>query len=827
VYELRVKFRYKNNNNYISHNRTIWSNTDAYMLSQCKNQIIFFRCRFFNRIQVSPKKAFEGTHRRHGNSFSSLTLSGFPFEYDYRPIGERKIMRPHKWIFFVVAIVLTTAKPARCLDDTVWTPSRVYGSYNLVSSAFSTWLIATGSTDGTVTVWDYETRKAVRSLVGHTGAVGTIALSSNEYYIVSGSKDSTAILWDGNTFQKIATIRFDSEVDAAIFTPNNLSIIFATRTGIIKWDIKKRAIEWRYNSNNVWYFHIAISPDDSCIAVGGQHPDAVLLSGATGEKIRELSGNGGEITSLAFSPYNSTILSCGSDTSMVQWDVSTGKVNKKYSAGGKKVVCAVYSPDGNSIFSGSEDNLVRRWNPRTGEVVWTYSGPPTGIVSVAFSLNGLEMYAGSQDHNYHIWDAQKGWNNYNFYGLHDMVTSLAFSPDGRTIVTGSEIGGASLLEVSTGALLKLFPSGVTRSVAYSHDGEKVLTGGGKDSTLSLWNVNTGELIKTLSTRKDRVEAVAFSPDDGKALLAADGNIAYLWDLAADSCLRIFWQSSRILSLAFSPDGNKILTGADTTARIWDANTGKLLKFLSCAEKTVLIVDYSPDGAKVLGGFQDGTVCVWDANLGTIERTFSTGTTMIRSAKFSPDGTKILASDDRGASLWEVATGRQLRVLAGLKRIYSTPNYTSMWDNPVEIIMTANPMTSVAFSPDGAKVLTAEKRDFTLWLWDIADLVAVKSQSPQNGLQNSMVSQIQFLGFNNSVLLFSAQSSTDAPSATSELRIVNPSGATVAIVAPACVSMGGHLVFFTPRSLGNGLYLYQLTNKNTRSVIKDGVFIKVH
>ena len=117
---------------------------------------------------------------------------------------------------------------------------------------------------------------------------------------------------------------------------------------------------------------------------------------------------------------------------------------------------------------------------------------------------------------------------------------------------------------------------LSSNVACSPDGTKFLTGSG-DGKLRLFDLGTGDLIRTFTGHTGAVRAVAFSPDGSKLLSGAGylDNTAKLWDAATGAELRTFaghtWYVS---SVAFSPDGTKVLTGSsDNTAKLWDAATG--------------------------------------------------------------------------------------------------------------------------------------------------------------------------------------------------------------------------------------------------------------
>ena len=73
-----------------------------------------------------------------------------------------------------------------------------------------------------------------------------------------------------------------------------------------------------------------------------------------------------------------------------------------------------------------------------------------------------------------------------------------------------------------------------------------------------------------------------------------------------------------------------------------------------------ITAVSPDGTKMLTGSSDGKTRLWDMETGKVIRTFSGHSAYVTSVAFSPDGSKILTgSYDKTARLWDVATGDSL------------------------------------------------------------------------------------------------------------------------------------------------------------------------
>jgi WD40 repeat protein len=199
----------------------------------------------------------------------------------------------------------------------------------------------------------------------------------------------------------------------------------------------------------------------------------------------------------------------------------------------------------------------------------------------------------------------------------------------------------------------------------------------------------------------------------------------------------------VTSAGFSPDGKRVAAASDDrSARVWEIAT------LKGHESSVCTAAFSPDGKRVVTTSTDNTARVWDAETGRELTTFKnddrfandntvdntarlTEAETVRaivalkghegpvgSVAFSPDGKRVVtASADSTARLWDAETGREIATLKGHEES----------------------VNRAAFSPDGRRVVTASA-DSTARLWDAETgrEIAVAALSGHSGSVNSAV-----------------------------------------------------------------------------------------
>ncbi len=312
------------------------------------------------------------------------------------------------------------------------------GKYVLISSPFRAqmWLADSG-------------HRSITNIQS-PGLFRSAVLSPDGGMIAIGSSDRTVCLWDARTGETVGeALPHASTVNAVRFSPDGGKLASACADGTVwVWDVRLRRVLFETRKKAWPLSFLEFSPDGQVIVSGDERGGTSAWSAQTGEWFSDGPAHKSFLTSIRFSPDSQRIVTASQDGTARIWAARTGQeFGEPFRHSRGHIYWAEFSANGKLVATAGQDQSAHIWDAQTGKLLarMQHAGR---VLMARFSPDGRRIATASEDKTARLWDAGTGYPLSEPLRHESAVVSIEFSPDGRRLIAVDEgSGNARIWEV--------------------------------------------------------------------------------------------------------------------------------------------------------------------------------------------------------------------------------------------------------------------------------------------------------------------------------------------------------------------------------------------
>jgi WD40 repeat protein/transcriptional regulator with XRE-family HTH domain len=544
-------------------------------------------------------------------------------------------------------------------------------------------LLASGSTDGSVKLWDVKSGATLWS-GGHSGAI-CLAFASDGGLLASGGLDATVRLWDTKLGTPIQEVPHAGPVSALAWHPvwgtgNPDGHLLATgdAAGTLRlWEFGPSRPATCVESlvgHSSWVWGLAFAPDESLLASASWDGSVKLWELGEAGRLRlrqRLLGHTQQVQPVAWSPDGGTLASGSFDHTIRLWNAKQGLARVVLQGHRAAVHGLAFTPDSRSLLSGSQDGTLRLWEVERGQCVRVLQGYDACLYDLDWSPDGTQLASAGADSVVSLWQVESlggGAPRGVLRGHGWSVYGVAWRPDGGVLASAGWDNAIRLWDSATSNSLQVIgdrdhPDTLFWGLAWSPDGKRLASATHGRGVL-LWEVGAGAGRWIGPEPPIWIRRVAWSPDGTRLVGGGDDGQVYVWD-ASDGALLHQMQGHQgaVNSVAFSPEGSRLASAGGEALLVWDVQRGAGVRTLGPHPGEASAVTWEPSGERLLSGGSDGRLCWWDLRSGAGVRVQEAHQGTVQALKVSPEGRRLASCGNDGTiKLWDLQSGKPLQTL---------------------------------------------------------------------------------------------------------------------------------------------------------------------
>lgn len=491
-----------------------------------------------------------------------------------------------------------------------------------------------------------------RTHAGHSQDILNLQWSNDCRFILTTSKDLTTKIWSLTKEEKeLASMTFSGHKDyvmGAFFSEDQEKIYTVSRDGaLFQWEFTKNPnleddveeeeeepdytkYSWRITDKKYFYNRPALvssvtfHAETNMLLVGFTSGEFRIYEMPFFNLIQKLSMGSNSVSTVSINKTGEWIALGSKQMGQLivyEWQSESYILKQQGHFDVMNSLC--YSPDGSKVVTSADDGKIKIWDVNSGFCLATFSEHQSSVTQVQFAQRGQVLYSSSLDGTVKAWDLLR-YRNFRTFTSTERLSfqCLAVDPSGEIVCAGSQDSYEIFVwNVQTGQLLDTL-SGHTGPISHLQFSKEngVLASASWDKTIRIWNI---------FSRSQDVEPIEVFSDVTSLSIRFDGKNVACSTIKGQILIFDIENAKQIGNI----DGQKdINIGRHINDRFASKNSDRGRFF-----KTI---NYSFDGEGIVAGGDNNSICLYDVKNEVLLKKFTVSNNMFL------DGTQELLNSSR-------------------------------------------------------------------------------------------------------------------------------------------------------------------------------------
>ena len=552
------------------------------------------------------------------------------------------------------------------------------------------------------------------TLKGHRGPVYSVAYSPDGKLLASGSADHTVRLWDPLTGACRATLAgHGSEVNCVSFSPDGQTVASAGDDRAVRlWNVTTRSPRAVLSGHDDQVVGVRYAPNGRFLASADNSGVVIVWDADTHERLARLERHHGRIEDLDISSDSRRILTGGCDlmptggtggSAARIWDVELGREtwSQTFAASGA-AHCVSFDRRGDGLVVGDSHGNLARWN-RDGQQTDLLDFSSEQLKSVVISPDGSTTVVGGETRQIIVdRSGPGGRRTLLLHGHRGTIWGLVFSPDGKHLASASGDGTMKIWDLGQDCRYQSFDRGpatdiaardrsaqryididratgkylvrtadrrpiaeitsewgpptVTTTAALATE-QPLVALGASDGSLRLCDYQEHRLLAKLQTPGGSPVKICFAAAD-RLLFAVAGGKLRVWDLSHRShpALGAEWTAADVTVSDIGESIGITSPGVSNTLEFWYHGSAGWAKQWMAQSPTICPPAFTPDGRLVAIGDGENTVRIRDTANGRDLNVLKVTSLRYSQMALSPDGRTFAIQALGHLTTWALPAG---------------------------------------------------------------------------------------------------------------------------------------------------------------------------